>query len=1089
MLRILVFGLSFVMLTAAAHAQTNVWTGPAAGDWGDPANWSLGVVPDDTTSVRIDANAGQDTSVLLESDISINSLALDTSDVLTITSSAELRTDTIENSGSIYVTRIGNSASPRLRLDGFVSNLPGGLISLDRATFSSNGLSPSSLLWNQGILEGSGRINLSSLWNEQLIDANVAGQTLRLASLFNSAQPRLINSGTLRASNGGIINLNDWIYGSIQNYDNDVPGTIEALGDSTVSIRGRGINSVARKIYGGRIATSNEGGIEEGKILLSSNISLIGVELDAMVFPELPSGIRLVDSTFANRKTIFIDNSSLAMEGTTILSGGGRIELSGNATLSNGTTGSNGMVSKFINVDNTISARPFSDAVFAGGFFFENSGAIEADGIGASLTLDLEVIFDQSQGTVKWANLGVIRAVNGGSVSINGYSATVYGDILTNKGGIIEVGADSSLELINASIQGGIVRGLASTSSSNAGFSGYGKLEDVRLEGVVNWNRGYLTLLGEIENTGTFTSNKELTLGDPEVTFNGGGELELLGGIRENNGLNVTSKLINADNTLRVNDDIFFDEVALVNRGTVEASVPDSNFELSFLPGLNSGDLTNSGTIRAINGANLVFFSKTVAIQNYEIDRQGNTLAGTIQAGTGSEIVLEDVIGGILQADEGGVIRILSGGSLNVSSTPVEMQLRGRVEASGNLMIAGTIRNDGLFEAGTVRGLGRVRLLGSGKMRGDINMSGLTAFFNGPEHTIMGSGVIRLNDNLFVNEGRIEARRGLLTIETSSVSNTQLYFRHYGELISSGGGTLRIGELFNWNNEALIESRDNSRLEISFRERLTNQGVIRITENTLAIFNGSRSTITGNQFINKAGAKIEIEGGMWMRDGIIVNEVGGTVTGSGFLRIWSDPAKGPRFFNNGTLAPGSFVGRLTFFDDYVQSATGDLEIELGGRLPEEFDSLAAGSVDLAGLLEVSLVDLGGGVFAPGLGDSFEIIDASITSEFDTFLLPDLAPNLVWGIQYNPESVVLEILAPLQTDFDADGDVDSNDFLLVQRDDPALIPQWQAEYGSRVITSLTSTQTVPEPSTALLAICAFATLATLQRKEKHLAIPG
>ena len=47
------------------------------------------------------------------------------------------------------------------------------------------------------------------------------------------------------------------------------------------------------------------------------------------------------------------------------------------------------------------------------------------------------------------------------------------------------------------------------------------------------------------------------------------------------------------------------------------------------------------------------------------------------------------------------------------------------------------------------------------------------------------------------------------------------------------------------------------------------------------------------------------------------------------------------------------------------------------------------------------------------------------------------------------------------DLDGDGDVDGQDFLLIQRTDPALIPQWQLEFGSGG-GALAAAAAVPEP---------------------------
>lgn len=59
------------------------------------------------------------------------------------------------------------------------------------------------------------------------------------------------------------------------------------------------------------------------------------------------------------------------------------------------------------------------------------------------------------------------------------------------------------------------------------------------------------------------------------------------------------------------------------------------------------------------------------------------------------------------------------------------------------------------------------------------------------------------------------------------------------------------------------------------------------------------------------------------------------------------------------------------------------------------------------------------------------------------------------------------------DLDEDGDVDGTDFLQIQRDDPSLIPQWQAEYGNGVGLGSASPSAVPEPAGAVLLLLASA----------------
>ena len=106
--------------------------------------------------------------------------------------------------------------------------------------------------------------------------------------------------------------------------------------------------------------------------------------------------------------------------------------------------------------------------------------------------------------------------------------------------------------------------------------------------------------------------------------------------------------------------------------------------------------------------------------------------------------------------------------------------------------------------------------------------------------------------------------------------------------------------------------------------------------------------------------------------------------------------------------------------------------------------------------------------------------------------PNLSGDLSIDVIYNANNVILQILTPYSADFDGDGDVDGDDFLIWQSafgsntdgdadndgdtdGDDFLI--WQSEFGSGV----GSNAGVPEPaSVALLSLLAVACIASRRR---------
>ncbi len=176
---------------------------------------------------------------------------------------------------------------------------------------------------------------------------------------------------------------------------------------------------------------------------------------------------------------------------------------------------------------------------------------------------------------------------------------------------------------------------------------------------------------------------------------------------------------------------------------------------------------------------------------------------------------------------------------------------------------------------------------------------------------------------------------------------------------------------------------------------------------------------------------------------------------------------GTNLSNLGTLEIGDSPGQLSVTGSYQQSVDGILEIEIGGTTPvSEHDFLSVmGLARLAGTLEVSLID----GFVPEIGDNFGFLmsDVGFAGMFNTLNLPDLGDGKEWLLNPGGSTLFLEVRSALEADVDGDGDVDGQDFLLIQRNDPSLIPAWELEYGTT--SPPVASQAVPEPSVAVLLL--------------------
>ncbi|MEQ8211714.1 MAG: hypothetical protein RH917_18065 [Lacipirellulaceae bacterium] len=1103
-------------LPCSLRAQTNTWIGPPTGDWFDGANWSLGVAPSMFQDVRIDSDPAQNTAVSYgfpgpQQTSEVLTLTIDAGDSLSMASETELYLGSVNNSGTLSITGLEGTGPLGLRFFSLLHNQTGGIIEMQQGSISANlnfGGNNAGLLWNQGTIQGSGGIDENfdgiSIRNNGLIDANRAGEVLAIHDPFNGfANPSggtHSNGGIMQASGEGTLQLNNFSGSPLFNTDAGVAGTIQALGDSIVEIR----NS---RIVGGRITTSTAGGVEEGTIRLLESVSLAGVELDGnVIVGETNASTQTIisNSSLMNRRLLITARGESALiSETVVLSGGGRLELSTGSAVQgvnfSFTTG------KLINVDNTISpaiSRTVDGAVsFGRNLEVLNQGIIEANGLSpqgdASLFLDFTPPQNHPEGQPAWKNSGVIRAINGGQITIpRGRGAEV-----DNAGGVIELGFGSRMNLGDVVIRGGTLRGPnVGPAPFNPGllFEGLTTLDGVRLEGFVQADQ--IQLLGSIENTGNLSGPLGL-IGN--VVLGGSGVVSS-SEIQRVQSSSADAQLINLDNTFSVVNDLSFSDVAFTNRGTVETTQPNSFGQIS--ANTNGNRLTNSGVIRAIGGSNLQIFS---TVDNYEFDQLGNLVPGKIQAGSGSQVEVDRVLGGTLQTAGDGSLRVNQDLNYDDSGqTPrfseSELKILGTVEFGG-FNIAGVIRNEGLLTTNDNTRLqgGIVQFLGDGRLQlaSRLTVEPGQTLINGSGHTIQGR--VLMAGSTLLNQGRIESAEG--SVAEISVTQTGIahQFFQQGELIARNNSQFSITDVRNWSNQGLIKTELGSTMFIEVSEFLSNDGVLDVQADSTLRFDGLLGSSQQEVVVNQASSLAVIDGRMKFVDTDFINLLGARIDGSGLMMFLGNSSG---LISHGIVSPGSnlpdrLVSSFGVFGNFTQSESGVLELQIGGNGFGEYDILTismGGEVELAGALEVLFIDLslGQGLFEPELGDSFDIIQynpgssGQIAGQFETLDLPELSDGLDWQIEYLPQVVSLNVIAAgaLPADFNTDGTVDGWDLM-----------EWQTAYGTSDAADANGDQssngldflawqqqftgdgpsslaTVPEPNTAILLACVFAVAA-------------
>jgi PEP-CTERM motif len=166
---------------------------------------------------------------------------------------------------------------------------------------------------------------------------------------------------------------------------------------------------------------------------------------------------------------------------------------------------------------------------------------------------------------------------------------------------------------------------------------------------------------------------------------------------------------------------------------------------------------------------------------------------------------------------------------------------------------------------------------------------------------------------------------------------------------------------------------------------------------------GGYHTVGGilNLALSPAGSgTYDLQDGRLEADSIVVNAGGAFNFTGGTLAVGS--FAGNLVNQGGTLAPGNSPGATNVTGDYTQATAGVLAIELGGLLGgTEYDVLnVSGTAILDGSLSVSVFDTGSGLFAPQLGDAFDILTADlIQGSFSSLGLAVLEPGLKWDVGY------------------------------------------------------------------------------------------
>lgn len=340
----------------------------------------------------------------------------------------------------------------------------------------------------------------------------------------------------------------------------------------------------------------------------------------------------------------------------------------------------------------------------------------------------------------------------------------------------------------------------------------------------------------------------------------------------------------------------------------------------------------------------------------------------------------------------------------------------GTLSNSGTMLItgifnnSGTFNNDGLFTQ-TRNSLPQqpTGFVNTGTINNNSGSFGLEGGLRN-EGVLNTYGSFASGDGPLFNYGTVNNYGWLLNACCAGIGNFGT-LNNWGEIETREWGFGNTGVLNNAgtlsikNKDSTCSGPDRQCGSLSNTGTLNNSGTFDNGGKLLndGQFNNSGQFITDAKFVLGTGTYTQTSGmtrigGSMTQTAININ--GGVLRGTGTIT-------GAVSVDGGRVAPGNSPGILTIIGDYTQTMRGSFEAQIGGLLQGvEYDLLrVSGKATLAGLLDVSLIDLGNGVFSPHAGDTFDILSAeTIIGNFSELLFTSPGENLRWDVAYLTDAV-------------------------------------------------------------------------------------
>lgn len=1026
------------------------------GDWETAANWDTGVVPDAAGEFASISGPGNAT-VQLNSSRTVGNLFIESgSDRLNLSpgSSLQVAGNTLENRGIIELQANAGQFSQ--------------LVVQNAASFPQSGT----------IRFGDDNLATSLELNSTLSIPTQVALTIE-GSAPGLGRGAIDGVGALALGDFSTLNLHDLNFFNV-----DVPitgGTIDVTGDSNPLVI---FNSPTMDLQNGALSAMG-----------NSTVRLNGTDTtngDFVVTED--AKIEVNGGSFFDGGFVAVDfqSGTIDFSGFALFPFVSRSStLKGAATMrTNGQFRPEGILSTESGA--TISAA--SGEIIANGFVVRGSGLLN---INAPIVVGSTGLTFDHTGTVSLGG----SSLNLESGNINIDQATVVTSaqslaVSSLRDGVFNLTNGATLDIRNADTAR---LGITSSSDSNVIVSD-GSLSDVKFAGGTVDLHGFVTVQDSLDWSDRVRLHRGATLhaSGGDVSLFGSGELEFVAepasaaipSLQANPGsqfvipagesLVMSGKQGSIQQTEAGGASLRIDGSLVVSAEEVEFGAE------SWIIPLGTGSVIQGGKVRILGTLNM---NPAESEGSLAASSTGPKPGGTLIIEAGSEIALANgstIQGGTVQSTDDGVLRVeystLQGGFATLED--VDLQALMKVPGQADLGLRGTVVNTGRVELG--EGTTSSTQSSDVFVYGEVNLAGEGAF----EWT--GAG-----------KGRILPQPGTSGEPSHLINSNRIMTTQSLTFGTSAANALAV------TNRGTITAEDDLEFYMATGEEVVNEGSIRLTTpDSRLFFRTGGSVIRNSGEIDLADPGSRIIVGNFIQDGGMTKGLG-TLQGdmqlnAGTLQL-AGVVDGTITFNSGVIEIGDPVGRLQLTRDFNQSTNTTLRIDVGGTTPEtEFDLLDVQGFFgfLGGPLEVSLVDLGGGIFLPDSDDTFQIVQTanSVTGAFTNVAegarltttdgLGSFVVNYGFNSPFGFNNVVLsDFVFDPSADFDNDGDVDQLDLAAwhaayglnsnadsdSDNDSDGLdFLRWQRQFGT-TNTSLADVNVVPEPSTMILIALATALL--------------